>query len=130
MWMILSRRASTNYPTLLSGAVFVIGPLTTMLVEALICGTQVLAIAYDDGLRYASPRNALKYYRHFDGIENIQGLHFSHDKQSLCGDLRGLMASPPPIPRAEILASLQYFIHNDAISYAQRLRAVIDEVTT
>ena len=113
------------YPTLLSRAHLVVGPLTTMLLEALICGTQVLAIAYDDGVHYTSPHNALKYYRHFEGIESIRGLHFTRSKADLCGDLRRLAAAPPPLTRGEILASLQHFIHSDDKPYAQRLGEIV-----
>ena len=42
---------------------------------ALLCGTPVLALTYDDGIHYTSPHNAYRYYLHFEGIERIKGLN-------------------------------------------------------
>jgi glycosyltransferase involved in cell wall biosynthesis len=116
------------YPSLLAGARLVVCPLTTMLVEALICGTPVLAITYDDGVHYTSPHNAYKYYLHFEGIERIKGLHLTRERAQLGADVRALWREPPQLSRQAIQDSLQYFIHHDDLTYAQRLAATVERI--
>ena len=71
------------YPRLLSFADFVISPLSTMMVDSAILNTPVLALAYDDGIHYTTPRNALKYYIHFEGVTDLSGFAFCYKKQDL-----------------------------------------------
>jgi glycosyltransferase involved in cell wall biosynthesis len=116
------------YPSLLASARLVVCPLTTMLVESLICGTPVLAITYDDGVHYTSPHNAYRYYLHFEGIERIQGLHLNRERARLGAELRALIVQPPQLSRAAIHASLQHFIYRDGRSYADRLAAAVAQI--
>lgn len=113
------------YPALLANARVVVCPLTTMLIEALVCGTPVLAITYDDGLHYTSPHNAYRYYLHFEGIERIRGLTLAGDPARLGAQLRALVRSPPAVSQAEIDASLRHFLYDDARRYADRLGEVV-----
>ncbi len=118
------------YPRLLAGAELVVCPLTTMLIESLLCGTPVLAITYDDGIHYTSPHNAYRYYLHFEGIERIAGLRLNRDADALGSDLRALVASPPRPTRAEIEASLQYFLYKDERSYGRRLADTVAAIAS
>lgn len=99
-----------------------------MLVESLICGTAVLAIIYDDGIHYTNPQNAYKYYRHFEGIDRMKGLYFSRDASLLGADLRALITAPPVFTNQEIHDSLEYFIHNEGSTYADRLANSVNQI--
>jgi hypothetical protein len=120
-----SQPALDYYPSLLAEAELVVCPLTTMLVESLLCGTPVLAITYDDGIHYTSPHNAYKYYVHFEGIESIVGLHLNRDAATLGADMRALIAKPQRPSRDAIYNSLQYFLYRDARPYEQRLAGAL-----
>jgi hypothetical protein len=113
------------YPGLLSGAKLVVGPLTTMLIEAILCGTPVLAIAYDDRIHFTSPHNARKFYLHFDGIEDICGLSVNRERSQLAADLRARMSQSGRLEPAEVDASLEHFLHHDPRPYPERLAAVV-----
>jgi glycosyltransferase involved in cell wall biosynthesis len=117
------------YPSLLAEARLVVGPLTTMLLEALLCGTPVLAIAYDDKVHYTSPHNAYRHYMHFEGIERIAGMNIDRDADRLAAQLRELVNAPAP-PRKTILDSLQYFLYRDERTYGRRLADAVREIAT
>jgi hypothetical protein len=115
------------YPALLKNAKFVVGPLTTMLIEALICGTQVLAFKYDDGVHYSSPHNAYRYNLHFKGIDAIKGLEFCDDQDDLKESLIK-MEHLDKISKEQIHMTLKYFIYHDKINYNQRLKLLVDKL--
>lgn len=116
------------YPVLLSKAKLVVCPLTTMLIESLLCGTRVLAIIYDDKLHYTSPMFAHKYYLHFEGIEGIAGLHFATSETGIGVDMRHLILEKNTISRASMFASLKHFIFSDERPYSVRLSDLIDTI--
>lgn len=68
------------YPSLLSNAVCVIGPLTTMLLEAAICLRPVIGLNYYDRIHNNTTR---RYFSHFDGAEKIPGFWFCSDQKDL-----------------------------------------------
>jgi hypothetical protein len=116
------------YPILLKNALFVVGPLTTMLIESLICGKEVLALAYDDGVHISSPHNAYRYYPHFRGIDRIKGLFLCEKIKEIEGDILGMMMREEKTDLFEIRKSLQYFVFNDSESYANRLKQIVDGI--
>lgn len=123
-----SQPALDYYPALLAEAELVVCPLTTMLVEALLCGTRVLAITYDDGIHYTSPHNAYRYYRHFEGIETIKELYLNRSAEQLGADIRALITRSSPTNRDEIFDSLQHFLYRDSRSYSERLAAAVGQI--
>jgi hypothetical protein len=116
------------YPSLLVGAQLVVCPLTTMLIESLICGTPVLAIAYDDHIHHTSPHNAYSQYLHFEGIDRIQGLWLVHDAGRLSQEFRRLAVSPPSLDPTAIDDSLNYFLYRDGRPYGDRLAEAVDTI--
>ena len=112
------------YPALLKNAEFVIGPLTTMLIESLICGTKVLALRYDDGIHVSSPHNAYKYYPHFKGIEDIKGLEFCDASDDLQNDFVKT-SKLEDIPISDMRKSLKHFIYHDKYDYSYRLKELV-----
>lgn len=118
------------YPRLLANAELAIGPLTTMLVETAIFRKKVLAIAYDDGIHVTTPKNALKYYRHFEGLTEIPGMLFCHDQDSLGEVFHQIYRTPD----AEIDWSLQaekinYYLYHDDRRYPERLKAAVEQIS-
>ena len=109
------------YGPLLQNAEMVVAPLTTMLIEALIFTKKTLVIAYDDGVHFSSPRNALANYEHFHGIEQIPGLQTVEKKDCLAAAFRQMWHVDEP-QRQDVDRALSYFLHSDERRYDQRLR--------
>ena len=116
------------YPELLKNADFVVSGLTSMLIESLICGSKTLVIRYDDGVHYTSPHNCYRYFKHFEGIENIKGLSFCNEKEDLSNSLRSMVMDEKKYSLKEIKDSLQYFIYHDNTPYSKRLGKVVDSI--
>lgn len=116
------------YPSLMYNAALVIAPLTTMIIESLICGTDVLALVYDDGIHYTSPHNTYKYYEHFKGVEKIKGLFFCNAMEKLGDTVRQLIRKPAKFNHQEMLDSLKYFLYHDNMPYGRRLKNVVNKM--
>jgi hypothetical protein len=116
------------YPSLLSNSEFVTGPLTTMLIEALIFYKKILAIAYDDGIHITSPHNAFKYYLHFKGLENIEGLVLCKKKQHMTSMFMGLYCSKQHINYKNLESDLSYYLINDSRPYKRILGDTVTSI--
>lgn len=113
--------ALSYYPNLLRNAAAVVGPLTTMLLEASICLRPVVAINYDDGVH----RNtSLRYFSHFDGAENVPGFTFCNSQEDL-EELLLASLGRTPISADESENAISYFLHQSKISYPERLLELV-----
>jgi hypothetical protein len=71
------------YSSLIKNCEFVIGGLTSMLIEALIFKKTYFALAYDDKKNLTSQHNMFKHYVHFKGIENISAIQLFENLENL-----------------------------------------------
>jgi len=111
------------YPRLLANAEMVTGPLTTMLVESALLRKKVLALAYDDGIHVTSPHNALKYYRHFEGLTDIPGIEFIYEAKQYDDSLKAMLAMPDnEVNWQEQAQRIQYYLYRDELAYRSRLK--------
>jgi hypothetical protein len=62
------------YPSLISNSLFVVGGLTSMLIEALIFRKKFIALVYEEDGNITSPSEVYKNYTHFEGIENLSSV--------------------------------------------------------
>jgi len=116
------------YPALLSNAEFVMGGLTSMLIEALIFHKRFLGLIHDDGKNFTSMHNVYKNYTHFQGIESM-------DAVTLCSNLENLETIFYQVwnSRNELNPSLideqrQFYYYHDKIPYNQRLSNMCQEI--
>ena len=109
------------YPQLLSGARCVVGPLTTMLFEAVLCLKPVVALAYNDGFHASTSR---RYFSHFDGMENIPGFSFCEEEEALESALLNALGQAR-INQADSDAHSRYFLFRDHLTYPERLSRLI-----
>jgi len=116
------------YPPLLTNARLVMGPLTTMLLEGSLCHRPVLALAHDDGLHFTTPAQALRWYRHFEGIEDVEGLHLCHALTELPARFRELVTVAAPPDPERIDRSVAYLLHHDGRPYGERLLETVEHV--
>ena len=115
------------YPQLLRGAEFVIGPLTTMLLEAALCLRPVIGLGYGDGLHFNTAR---RYFTHFDDTERIPGFFLCEDPEKL-GSLVTRALSHPPITATESDPTTQHFvIHSGTETYEDRLTELVQEIAS
>lgn len=116
------------YPSLLRNAALVVGPLTTMLLEAMICRRRVIGLTFSDGVHYTSPDNAYRYYEHFRGIERLPLLQLCDREDDLAE--RIVAALSDPAPGVDCDSSLDWFLHRDARPYGARLMDAVELAIT
>lgn len=111
----------SHYPSLLSGARAVVGPLTTMLFEAALCLRPVVALAYPDGHHFTTNR---RYLSHFDGLENVPGFFFCDTEKQLGSRLKQALATKEIDPVASD-AVVSHFLSQGDGTYVQKLDALV-----
>jgi hypothetical protein len=116
------------YPALLANARLVMGPLTTMLLEGSVCRRRVLALAHDDGVHFTTPAQAYRWYRHFEGVEHIEGFTLCHDLAELPDLFLRLATDTTPLDAERVDRSVDHFVHHDGRPFAVRLRETVDAV--
>ena len=109
------------YPSPLSQAAAVVGPLTTMLFEAVLCLRPVLALSYPDGHHFTTNR---RYLTHFDGMEKIPGFAFCDTKEQLEHGLSRALETQLINP-LESDAITSHYLFRDKATYDERLRKVL-----
>ena len=113
------------YPQLLRQAQLVVGPLTTMLFEAMLCLKPVVALAYSDGTHYTTTR---RYFSHFDGLEQAPGFAFCEDPDQL-GTMIHNALKTNTIEAKESDEISSHYLFRDDVAYPQRLAHLIDALT-
>ncbi len=117
------------YPSLLKNAEFVIGGLTSMIIEALIFRKRFVALAYDDGKNFTSQHNALKYYKHFQGLKEVKAISFCEKIDELEEVFISAWLSRNNIDAKKIDSQRRYFYFDDGRKYSKRLRNLCFKIT-
>jgi hypothetical protein len=112
------------YPSLLSNANAVVGPLTTMLFEAALCLRPVLALSYPDGHHFTTNR---RYLTHFEGLEKIPGFAFCDTKDQLEQGLSQVLGTQNIDPLVSDAITSHYLFRDEA-HYDERLRRVLRRI--
>lgn len=112
------------YPSLLSHANAVVGPLTTMLFEAALCLRPVLALSYPDGHHFTTNR---RYLTHFEGLEKIPGFAFCDTKDQLEQGLSQVLGTQNIDPLVSDAITSHYLFRDEA-HYDERLRKVLRSI--
>ena len=74
---------SNYYLSLIKNSSYVIGGITTVLIECLLLKKKYLVLSHFDKDNFLSTRNIYKSFKHFDGIENIKDILISKSKKDL-----------------------------------------------
>jgi hypothetical protein len=109
------------YPSLLKNAEFVIGGLTSMLIEALIFRKRFMALVYDDGKNLTSQHNVYKYYTHFRGLSSVEAISFCDDIDKLQYVFIDTWMARSNVNEEKVDLQRRYFYFDDGRTYSQRL---------
>lgn len=112
------------YPSLLRHADLVVGPLTTMLLEAALLLRPVIGLSYFDGVH---SNTSLRYFSHFEGTQKIPGFYLCETQDLLAEVVTGALQRGA-IEEFESDSATQYFVHRDSNSYPQRLAGLVEKI--
>lgn len=113
-----------NYPALIQNSEFVMGGLTSMLIEALIFRKSFLGLTHDDKKNLTSMHNVYKAYEHFRGIENIENVFLCDNLQDL--EIQMELTLKKSINAEVIDAQRDYFYSQPVIGYSKKLSSSCD----
>lgn len=105
------------YPDLLRGSLGVVGPLTTMLLEASICGRPTVGLSFFDGYHANTSK---RYFSHFEGMENVSGFTFCESREELIPQLHQALLKGGA-SHEQSLAETEYFVTNSPKTFSHRL---------
>lgn len=120
------------YPSLISNAEFLIGGLSSMIIESLIFNKKYIALVHDDKKNVTNQKNALKYFTHFKGIENLENLFLCEDLNKLNSLFNDFITNQISYGVKSNQINLDYFIYgsenttyNDILS--ESINQILDE---
>lgn len=101
-------------------------PMSTILLEAMLFGVPVMAVAFGDGKHSWSADKASRML-HFQELYEVPGIIVCRDRSSFFADVRRLVDGVGNRELGESLrASTRYFVYQDGRSYAERLASLVD----
>mgnify|MGYP005988648957 CR=1 FL=1 len=117
------------YPALLSNAEFVLGGLTSMMIEALIFKKKYLAITHNDHKNYTNQYIVSKYFTHFKEIKKIKNILFHNNlsDKSLEDKIKKIWKQRKKINYDSDI-DLKYIINNDSEGYFNKINNSIEKI--
>jgi hypothetical protein len=108
-------------------AKFVIGGLTSMLIESSILGKNYLGIVHREKSRLTSPHIVYKSYEHFVGIHTLPNLYLSENLSHLSRLFRELFLKEDPL-QDEIDKNLAFFYDLSPTKFSEKIKDVIEKM--
>ena len=110
-----------HFSRILKHCEFVVGGLTSMLLEAAVFGKDFLALVHDDKVNLTSQNNVLSSYEHFVDLHKLETVHFLHHLEDLNFAFQYLWSVRGTKDLARIDASRNYFLFDDGQIFSKRL---------
>ncbi len=119
------------YPSLLSNCFFIVGGLTSMIIESTIFYKNYLAIAYDDKNFLWNQKYVLETRPHLREVKNLKNVHFCNRKKELAIKFHKLFVNtkyPSNKFKSIIDNKRNFFLYNDDLQFHKRLEINIKEI--
>ncbi len=117
------------YPSLIKNAEFVMGGLTSMLIETLVFRKSYMALAYNDGKYLTSQHNVWKYYVHFRGLENVNAINIIHDLNNFSERFISHWFNRNNIDIKEVDRQREYYLYQDEnLEYKDKLTIAVKKI--
>jgi hypothetical protein len=116
------------YPSLLSNAKFVIGGMTSMMIESLIFRKKFLGLIYEEEGSITSPHMVYSCYEHFNGVDQLKSVTLCRSIELLPDLFSSLCKASVVIDFDECDLERRYFLFDDGDTYAERLGRIISNV--
>lgn len=113
------------YPALLSNAEFVLGGLTSMMIEALIFNKIFLGFIHDDKKHFTSMHNVYNSYEHFQGIDDMDAIILCNSLDNLENKMKDAWKNRDLLDIHFTDAQRQYYYFHDDMTYSDRLKDLV-----
>ena len=116
------------YPPLLKSSLFVIGGMTSMLIEAMIFRKPTIGLIHHEKGSITSPDEVFVAYEHFKGIENVSSIGLCSDLKNLGKMLEHNFRECNNFSYEQFEKDRNYFLYSGHIPYPQRLSNIINKI--
>lgn len=119
------------YPKLLSNCLFVVGSLTSMLIESTIFYKRYLALSYNDNISLMNQSYVLKTRLHLKEINRLKNIYLCKDIKKLPKQFNFLFKNYYKTSskyKAEIDKKRNFFLYHDNYSFTERLEYRISKI--
>ena len=116
------------YPGLLKNCEFVVGGLTSMLIEALIFHKKVIGLAVDDGVYLTNMKNNWKYFKHFQGLDEIEAVDIAHEFKDIPIQFLNSWNERSKVNENSLDAQRRKILYDDNQQYSQRLSNIVNKI--
>lgn len=117
------------YPKILSNCLFVVGGLTSMIIESTIFYKRYIAVCYDDKNFLWSPKYIKKTRPHLFEINSLDNINLCHTRKSLTKLFdKNFLNKDRSINRKKIDKQRSFFLFNDKKKFEQRLEIKIKKI--
>lgn len=121
------------YPKIISNSLFVVGGLTSMMIESLIFWKKYIAISYFDDF-YRNPEYILKTRPHLFEINNVDNLYLCKDKSQLKNIFFDVFNKHTLEEKNKVDEQRNFFLYNDHLNFEDRIKdqilKIIDKIQT
>jgi len=123
----------SGYQGLISKSLFVISGLSTMILEALICGREVVLPLIEEPGNLTSNAKAFKAYEHFRGLDSLEGVTIASTRDNLYRKIISMAAkdalcSQPITKGKSNFNGLHYYVYFDSRLWADRLCEILKRI--
>jgi len=116
------------YSGLLKNAEYIMGGLTTMLIEGLIFRKNFLAFIHDDDKHVTNMANAWKYFEHFKYLDRVDTIIFSQNELDVEQKMIECWNKKETPTRSIIDKQRSWYLFNDEHDYQDRLLSCVDKL--
>ena len=109
------------YPKLISNSIFVMGGLTTMLLEVSIFYKNYLAIGFDDKKSFLNQKLALDWFPHLKNISKLSNIKISSNEKNMLLKFRSLFFNNKIKSKRTLDKKLDFFLSLDTKNYKNHL---------
>ena len=116
------------YPALLRNALFVIGGMTSMVIESLIFRKKFIGLIHVEKNSITSPHIVYSRYLHFKGVKDLPNVFLCTDLKNLSSLFLSIFNNYETKNQEENDMRLNFFHHYDNLSYDERLNNIIKHI--
>jgi len=116
------------YSGLIKNAEFLMGGLTTMLIEGLIFRKHFLAFVHNDNKHVTNMANAWKYFEHFKYLDRVDAITFSHIELDVEQKMIECWNKRKVISCSKVDKQRSWYLFGDESNYHDRLLSHVDKI--
>jgi hypothetical protein len=116
------------YPKLIKSSRFIVGGLTSMLIEGSLFGKYYLGLVHSEKENLTSPNLVFKSYLHFEGILNLPNFYAVENLNSLEELFLSLFELSQAVDNVESNDTLNDFVLVDTAGYPERILQAVNSV--